>query len=120
MWFNYLRSWIQLVLHQVQKQKVVKWINIWDRDHNKWLECHLFTQFEISITWWKDWKIVPHCNPCMSNVSFWNLESSNDEILKEIKRKKQIIISIIQKMDLKWWEVDQYILCKMCELMKTL
>ncbi len=115
LYYSFVQNWILLNFHSTMNQKIDKnWNNIWEREHLKWNEwCILFWEFEWSIWWDKEWTILPHVNPCINKISFWNLDSTQDDIEKTfIEHKKRIFNILIKYKYTK--NFNQSELCRMC------
>ena len=61
----------------------------------------------------KEWTILPHCNPCINKISFWNMESSESDIELSFKKHRDKIKSILIKNKYTK-DFDQSELCKTC------
>jgi len=114
--FDIFSTWIIFSVHSTMNQKIDQnWNNIWDIEHRKWYEeCMLLNRdFEWSLGWDKQWTILPHCNPCINEISFWNMESSEFDIEKSFQKHREKIFSVLIKNKYKK-EFDQSELCKIC------
>ena len=114
--YDIFSAGILFSIHSTINQKIDKnWDNIWDVEHIKWYEeCILLnTDFEWSLWGDKEWTILPHINPCINEISFWNLESNEFEIEENFKKHREKIFSILLKNRYKK-NFDQSELCRMC------
>lgn len=115
-YFDSIESWIVITLHSTMNQKIDKnWNNIWDEEHLIWEEkCSLLSnEFEWSIWWDKYWTIIPHVNPCINKINFWNLQSSKEDIERAFLEHRFKIEKILTKYKYTNW-FDQSLLCKKC------
>lgn len=98
--FHSSEAWVLITLHYTPIQKIDKyWNNIWKLEHKKWNEECILTNrsFEWSIWWDKEWTILPHSNPCINKLSFWNLNSSQYDLNKAFELHKRKILWILIK-----------------------
>jgi len=116
MQFHSTSSWVLIVFHHVLNRKIDEyWNNIWKTGRKQWEEFCLLTNhdFEWSVSWNKDWNILPHVNPCINKLTFWNLDSSQEELNENFKNFRDRIRSILIKNKYKKW-FNQSELCNWC------
>ncbi len=114
--YDLIDMWLYVFLHSTMNQKIDKnWNNIWDVEHRKWYEsCILLdSDFEWSIWWDKEWTILPHCNPCINKISFWNIQSSDSDIEDSFRDHKDKIKKVLIKNKYRK-DFDQSELCRIC------